>query len=600
MKRMISPSDRLRIGRLRTNVLFLAAALALLSLEAAAQSSHVWSWVRPIGGPHDDEAIDVCLDAEGNAYVVGTFSLEMSPGEEKVYGYGYDFYIAKYDPQGRCLWVRTGGDAGWDDGLRVLLDGMGNVLVLGSIEGQPDFGDVTIDTYFPDPAGFVAGYTTEGEFRWITLLPTGGDRWRSGATGLATDGQGNAYVVGDTDGSVTWGEHRPESGGFLIKLDNAGTILWYRHLGDVHAADITFDEQGRYYVTGTLDIRTDIDGVLLAPRSHGVPDQFVIRYTDDDVPAAWGTTLASGLTLDRPIRSMITGNGRIVVAGEFVGTITVGEETHSVRDSTQGSYIACYDTTGALRWSRSMRTAPYPGLDRFPSENIGWNDVADVSFGPSGRLYATGTFVPTIDFGDTTLRSRNPEQTDGFVAEFDSVGALLWTARMGDEGDDWSAAITYAPATGVAVVGLASPWPSAGDDSEFGPLHLLPSHDEEIISFDGFLLRLDAGEFDDPNAPGIPTDRVAPTITLSPNPAATSITLAVDIEASTVVTIELFDLIGRRVATVPARRHPAGRVTQTIPVGTLMSGVYMVRMRLDDGEGEGEGIVWVGRVAVVR
>ena len=79
-----------------------------------------------------------------------------------------------------------------------------------------------------------------------------------------------------------------------------------------------------------------------------------------------------------------------------------------------------------------------------------------------------------------------------------------------------------------------------------------------------------------------------------PNPFRTSTTFKLTVPTAQRVTVELFDALGRTVATLFHGAVPAGEVhTLTLEAGTLPSGLYVVRAR-------GEGFLLTRRVTLLR
>ena len=79
----------------------------------------------------------------------------------------------------------------------------------------------------------------------------------------------------------------------------------------------------------------------------------------------------------------------------------------------------------------------------------------------------------------------------------------------------------------------------------------------------------------------------------APNPSAGATQLRFDTPEAADVRIEVFDLLGRRVATVLVARVAAGRHMATLDAGALSAGLYVVRMRAGE-------FVAARRVTVVR
>ncbi|MEM8601746.1 MAG: T9SS type A sorting domain-containing protein, partial [Bacteroidota bacterium] len=67
-----------------------------------------------------------------------------------------------------------------------------------------------------------------------------------------------------------------------------------------------------------------------------------------------------------------------------------------------------------------------------------------------------------------------------------------------------------------------------------------------------------------------------------PNPFTSSTTIAFDLPASSDVTLEVYDMTGRRVAVLTDASMPAGTHTMRWDAASAASGVYLVALRTDD------------------
>jgi hypothetical protein len=191
----------------------------------------VRQWTRKFGGTRDDIAWGVSADALGNTYVSGETQ--------------DDTFLRKYDPAGGLLWERqiAPGPAGYARSHGVSIDVLGNVFIAGNYQadlGQPYYG--RFDAY-------VAKYDAEGTLAWIRTL---GSSENDNAEGISTDGLGNVFVTGFTEGEMT-----KEVGGqrdfFVAKYDSSGQQLWVEQFSTAshdNSFDIAADGFGSAYVAG--------------------------------------------------------------------------------------------------------------------------------------------------------------------------------------------------------------------------------------------------------------------------------------------------------------------------------------------------------------
>jgi hypothetical protein len=148
----------------------------------------------------------IAVDAAGNAYVVGeTASPDFptaNPLQPTLGGSATNAFVAKLTPDGSALVYSTylggsgqDGDSGWG----IAVDGAGNAYVTGGTS-SPDF-----PTANPLPPallgsydGFVAQLTADGSALVYSTYLGGSGRDGDLGWGIAVDGAGNAYVVGET------------------------------------------------------------------------------------------------------------------------------------------------------------------------------------------------------------------------------------------------------------------------------------------------------------------------------------------------------------------------------------------------------------------
>ncbi|WP_374446238.1 Ig-like domain-containing protein [Stella sp.] len=179
-----------------------------------------------------ESVADVATDASGNIFLAGWFDGTLTlDGQVLATGQGdfvYNYFVAKYDPDGDLLWARTTGAFSYDDIAQVggaqagalSVDGDGSVYVSGSFGGTVDFdsGPGTLELVAPDGLGgatnhFTAKYNGDGKLIWVQTSEPAAD-W--GSTGFEQAGgsdirDGKLYLTGSHWGTVDFDPGRGEA-----------------------------------------------------------------------------------------------------------------------------------------------------------------------------------------------------------------------------------------------------------------------------------------------------------------------------------------------------------------------------------------------------
>jgi hypothetical protein len=220
------------------------------AFAAKLTSSGALTWNTFLGGSGGDGGNGISVDMDGKVYIVG-YTIDYSWGSpvRGLAGF-YDVFAARLASDGALDWNTFLGGVDHDLGYGIDADGDGNVYVLGiscSAWGSP------LRAYSGEYAAFVAKLNSSGALIWNTFL--GGGGYDTGH-GIALDGNGNIYVVGQSDGS--WGSPlRAYSGkydAFVVKLNSSGSLASNAFLGgagDDTGNGIAVDGNGNAYVTGS-------------------------------------------------------------------------------------------------------------------------------------------------------------------------------------------------------------------------------------------------------------------------------------------------------------------------------------------------------------
>jgi len=208
-------------------------------------------WNTFLGGSSSEYVGCIATDTSGNAYIAGSSSASWGVPVRPYSAGSDDAFVAKVDANGWLVWNTFLGSAAVDHGQSVAVDASGNAYATGSSKsswGSP------VSPYTAGKDIFVVRLDAAGAVFWSTFL--GGSGHEDGS-GIALDGQGNAYVTGYSE--AAWGSPvRPfttEYDGHVAKVDANGTLLWNTFLGGIGTneggLDIALDGTANVYVVGT-------------------------------------------------------------------------------------------------------------------------------------------------------------------------------------------------------------------------------------------------------------------------------------------------------------------------------------------------------------
>jgi hypothetical protein len=289
-------------------------------------------WVRTAGGSgvgnyNQNEAYALCTDSSGNCFMTGryvknavfdtiTISAEL-PNE---------FFIAKYNTDGRAVWVKSGGgDFGIHNGFGVASDKDGNAYVTGDFFGHLQIGDNTIDAVDAEQKIFIAKFSSDGKTLWAKEVGSGG--YYGIGSGISVDKSGNAYMAGFFRATINFGATQLTFNRSIIayamlavKYDSEGNFIWaVKTDGDAQntlSHSICTNPEGFSYIIGNFIDQTSF-GSFVLKRDSGV-GTFITKL-DPQGKFIWAKQ-TSGRTNDNGSGIALSSN-RIMLTGTFSDTI---------------------------------------------------------------------------------------------------------------------------------------------------------------------------------------------------------------------------------------------------------------------------------------
>lgn len=200
-------------------------------------------WLRQFGTSSGEGVFGVAVDKAGNIYATG-ITLGSLGGPNRG---DWDFFVTKYTPEGKRVFLKQYGTSQWDEVTGLGLDRQGNLYVggftYGAFPGQRNAGDGDY---------FVAKLDSNGNLLWARQ---GGSRGGEVALSLAVGPDGSIYQVGITDGVLPGQKTYGGEDFFLVKWDTRGNQAFARQYGterDDRGQSVAADTSG-VYVGGTTE-----------------------------------------------------------------------------------------------------------------------------------------------------------------------------------------------------------------------------------------------------------------------------------------------------------------------------------------------------------
>ncbi len=352
----------------------------------------------------------IAVDAMGNAFLGGSANPSLLPATAGAYSTSGSAFVAKLDASGSKLTFVTylGGSGASDIVHGIALDFSGNVYAAGTT-GAADF---PVTSPFAHTGVGVAG--NSGAFL-VKLDPTGAraaysavlggtaaiaGSAASGATAVAVDSTGSAYIAGFTNATnfPTANAAQPQlagnTDGFLAKVDPAGSQLVYStYLGGTGSEQIyglAVDSALRPYVVGET---LSVDFPLTATQSQHFP------ATIGALPqrfAAAPCLISSASPFGTPMFPVDCGDGFVAQFDRFgdlsYSTYISGSNTDSV------NAIA---TSGTNVWlAGATRSSDFPVAGTAASDNRVPGVCVEAASPSSSQAYpCSDGFVANLAFG---------------------------------------------------------------------------------------------------------------------------------------------------------------------------------------------------------
>ncbi|GIW26886.1 MAG: hypothetical protein KatS3mg070_0249 [Meiothermus sp.] len=361
----------------------------------------------------------ITTDASGNVIVAG-LSKEVLGDEVGTLALAFpDVVVAKYAPNGSRLWVKqfTVGDPGTSPNVESQAKGVAT---------DADGNIYVVGSAYVASSnafkGFILKLSPAGAKLASVKLDESTSNVENGLTSVAVVGS-DVYVGGYTAGTVP-GDTGTNAGGedaALYKYDTGLTLQWARRLGSTGNDRITSvaAAAGEVYAAGFA-------GEALPSKTHlGETDAFVVKY-DNAGTQQWleqfGTPFGDGAN------AVAVQGSDVYVAGYVTGAYETGFSYNGGTDL----FVTKFSSSGTETWRRQ-----YSPIDQPPPVGPVKINPYGMAADAAGNVYIVGEVNVSVDGTATHAGAK-----DVFILQYLADGSVGWARQQGSDQDEIALAVT--------------------------------------------------------------------------------------------------------------------------------------------------------------
>ena len=258
---------------------------------------------------------------------------------------------------------------------------------------------------------------SQPNWSWVKSAGASGD---DQAVSISRDSQGNAFVTGHFNGTVSFGSGNSliSSGGsdmFIARYNSNGGFMWAKKAGsnaDDKGLDIKVDDEGNIFVLGWHG-GTAFFGTEQINNADGAKS-FLAKY-DNTGQVIWVKKLGGyARTFD------IDSDGNIYIAASFGGTIKV-DDTQITANGYDDAWLGKFNSSGSLQWIKRMYGSN------------GYETPISLTISHDGHPLLLGRISGVCSFegvSSSIANSGGQNQQDMFLVKYNSNGNFGWVKQF--------------------------------------------------------------------------------------------------------------------------------------------------------------------------
>jgi hypothetical protein len=448
---------------MRKEFYFTLMLLGFIQIGLAQNTNHQFSLSFSSSG--DDRGRAVAIDDLGNSYITGSFSNQMNVGGMSFNSFGgTDIFLTKLDVLGNVIWIKQIGGTGNDAGRDIVLDNLGNIIVVGYFNGTVDFdagaGIFELNSYglgdgfilkmnadgMLNYAGNVGG-SEEDRVETVSYNPIGDDiaigGWFSGVADISPNPESDlnfgswlAYSHGEVDFFVSFLDNEYPNSSFFYGWARGG-------LSNDYVQEISYDNQGNLVVVGDFSDNVNFSEIGISLYGGGLSG-FIAKFEWDGDPFWVKNIILSGTMNGVCVRP----DNSIVCSGSYFNGIFEYSNLNQFGIEQGGQYMELPSTSYDSFIASFSSSGEFLNFNNFTCD--GYDFIYSVTGDSQGNSYIGGHFESTIDVDGVSFTSAG--QGDMIVAKLNYSLERIWAKSVGGVSEDYIWDIKLFPNEDIGLV----------------------------------------------------------------------------------------------------------------------------------------------------
>ena len=355
-------------------------------------------WAKSSEGTGADQANAVSVDADGNVYLTGEFSGSCTFGNQTINSLDatVDVYVLKYNSDGTVAWLKKGSGTQIDKGIDIDVDGNGDVYVSGTFSENITF-DATYTNQMYN-AIFLMKLSSSGTESWLRALGCGGPLYvggvcvSNGSIYLCGDFTNTLFFLQNNQPPTVSLSGDYQNSSFVSKYDASGNVVWKTALSSqnlITGESVSLSSDGKVVMAGDFacklsEASAELGGGVFC--SIGQFDNYIAAFNQSSGLREWVRHFG-GHGNDR-INAIACAGTKVIGAGRYRDDYFIPSNPGNLSGTFVNSNVQIINQSSS--YCNDSNYGHYSKLNGFGQDDAFINAIVDLSRQPLDFFQRSG------------------------------------------------------------------------------------------------------------------------------------------------------------------------------------------------------------------